>query len=113
MAAMKFAMEAQALTEHTRHGETNNTDLRGLVNQLLAAAEPLSNKFNGPAKAAFDNFKTRVDNVSTKLHDSHVGLLNSASTQNTVFTTASNESMDTHTRSDASAAFDSAVTKNV
>ncbi|RFS85494.1 hypothetical protein D0T12_10705 [Actinomadura spongiicola] len=42
-------------------------ELAGLVRQLIVAAEPLSGKFNGAGKAAFDSFKARSDQICADL----------------------------------------------
>lgn len=42
-------------------------ELRSLIQQLVAAAEPLSGRFNGQGKAAFDAFKANADQISSDL----------------------------------------------
>ncbi|MFD0686800.1 hypothetical protein [Actinomadura fibrosa] len=42
-------------------------ELAALVKALIAAAEPLSGKFNGAGKAAFDNFKAHSDQIIADL----------------------------------------------
>lgn len=113
MAGMKFSMEADALTVHTKHGESNNGDLRTLVKKLLAAAEPVSNTFNGPAKAAFNTLKMNADSVADQLHNAHTGLMNSANDQNVALTTAANDAADLHSQTTSGLDFTAAVAKNV
>lgn len=113
MSGMKFSMEADALGHLIQQGEGNNSDLRVLVQNLVAAAEPLVKTFNGPAKAAFNNLKANADTVAAQLHNSHTGLMNSATEQDKAFILASNEAMDLHNSTNSSVDFTAAVAKNV
>lgn len=58
---MKFDMGESTLQTLTRQTSTSSDDLGGLVKELAAAAEPLEGKFNGAARAAFDNFKAHTE----------------------------------------------------
>lgn len=42
-------------------------ELRTLIQQLIVAAEPLSGKFDGAGKAAFDAFKANSDQITADL----------------------------------------------
>lgn len=55
------------LVNLARNTGTSGEELAGLVKQLIAAAEPLSGRFNGSGKAAFDSFKARSDQICADL----------------------------------------------
>lgn len=50
-----------------RNTGTSGDELAGLVKALIQAAEPLSGKFDGAGKAAFDSFKARSDQITADL----------------------------------------------
>lgn len=57
----------ETLVTLARNTGTSGEELAGLVKALIAAAEPLSGKFNGAGKAAFDSFKARSDQITADL----------------------------------------------
>ncbi|QXJ24196.1 hypothetical protein AGRA3207_005471 [Actinomadura graeca] len=57
----------ETLVTLAKNTGTSGEELAGLVKQLIAAAEPLSGKFNGAGKAAFDSFKARSDQITADL----------------------------------------------
>ena len=69
---MKFDMGASTLSTLTKQTSGSNDDLGGLVKELVAAAEPLEGKFNGSARAAFDGFKERTDDIAAELDTAFV-----------------------------------------
>ena len=93
---MKFAMEGDALSVLGRKTSTESDDLGALVRRLADAAAPLEGSFNGPAKASFNSFKARVDDVATVLNNALVGITGSIAGQNVAFVTAAQEGTDVH-----------------
>lgn len=106
----KFSMEADALSVLGKKTATESDDLGQLVRDLVAAAEPLEGTFNGPAKAAFNKFKLRTDDITTTLNNALVGLTGSIAGQNVSFVTVAEEGADTHTSAEGAAAFEAADT---
>lgn len=106
----KFSMEADALSVLGKKTATESDDLGQLVRDLMAAAEPLEGSFNGPAKAAFNRFKLRTDDIATTLNNSLVALTGSIAGQNTTFVNVAEEGADLHTSSEGAASFDAADT---
>ena len=107
---MKFAMEADALQVLGRKTATESDDLGQLVRNLADAAEPLESTFNGVAKASFNSFKERTDNIATILNNSLVGITESISGQNLSFVTAADEGADQHRSAEGAADFAGADT---
>ena len=93
---MKFAMEGEALATLGRRTSTESDDLGALVRRLYEAAAPLEGTFNGPAKASFNSFKARVEDVATVLNNALAGIVTSVSEQNLAFVTAAEEGADAH-----------------
>ena len=65
---MKFDMGSSTLSTLAQQTQGSSDDLGSLIQQLIAAAAPLEGKFNGSARAAFDSFKTRSDDITTELN---------------------------------------------
>jgi hypothetical protein len=63
----RWDMGSNVLTQLTRNTSSSGEELSGLVKQLVRAAEPLTNRFNGAGKAAFDRFKANADQISADL----------------------------------------------
>lgn len=57
----------QTLVTLARNTGGSAQELSALLKQLIAAAEPLSGRFNGAGKAAFDSFKARSDQITADL----------------------------------------------
>ncbi|XVQ12485.1 DUF6507 family protein [Spirillospora sp. CA-255316] len=57
----------QTLVTLAKNTGGSTQELATLVKQLIAAAEPLSGRFNGAGKAAFDSFKARSDQIIADL----------------------------------------------
>lgn len=93
---MKFAMEGDALAALGRRTSTESDDLGALVRRLYEAAAPLEGTFNGPAKASFNSFRARVEDVATVLNNALVGICGSIAGQNTAFVTAAEEGSQAH-----------------
>lgn len=107
---MKFAMEADALQVLGRKTSTESDDLAQLVRNLMEAAEPLEGTFNGTAKAAFNSFKSRTDEIASILSNALVGITESIAGQNLAFVTAADEGADTHHSAEGAANFAGADT---
>lgn len=102
---VKFSMEADVLSVMGQKTATQSDDLGDMVRRLLAAAEPLQGKFNGAAKAAFNNFKARTDEVADSLNAALAGIGVSIGEQNKAFVTADTEGSDLHRTAAGSADF--------
>ena len=107
---MKFAMEADALQVLGRKTATESDDLGQLVRNLKDAAEPLESTFNGVAKASFNSFKERTDEIATILNNSLVGITESIGGQNRAFVTAADEGAELHRGAEGGANFAGADT---
>jgi uncharacterized protein YukE len=107
---MKFAMEADALQVLGRKTSAESDDLAQLVRNLVEAAEPLEGTFNGTAKAAFNSFKARTDEVASTLNNALVGITESIAGQNLAFVTAADEGADAHSAAEGAADFAGADT---
>lgn len=104
----KFSMEADVLSVLGKKTATESDDLGQLVRNLMAAAEPLEGSFNGPAKAAFNRFKLRTDDIATSLNNALVTITGSIAGQNVAFVTAAEEGADAHTSAEGGASFEAA-----
>lgn len=104
----KFSMEGDALSVLGKKTATESEDLGALVRQLADAAEPLEGTFNGPAKASFNRFKLRTDDIATTLNNALVGITGSIAGQNRSFVTAADEGAETHTSAEGAASFEAA-----
>ncbi|MFC3996261.1 hypothetical protein ACFOVU_10070 [Nocardiopsis sediminis] len=58
----------QTLTTLAGNTSDSTQDLGTLIQQLIAAAEPLAGKFNGAGKAAFDSFKASSEQITADLN---------------------------------------------
>ena len=104
---MKFSMEEQTLVRLGQRSQTESEDLATLVGQLVEAAEPLEGVFNGPARAKFNEFKSKTDQISTSLNNALAGIVGSISGQNLAFTTAAEDGAGAHESAQAAADFSS------
>lgn len=111
--ATKFSMESDALHNHLQKSESLGGDLIGTVNRMFAAAEPLTAKFSGPAKAQFDKFHAEADRCAADLQTAFAGLTRSVSVQNKTFITAAEEGAAAHQATAAAQDFTAAITRNV
>lgn len=107
---MKFAMEADALQVLGRKTSAESDDLAQLVRNLVEAAEPLEGTFNGTAKASFNSFKARTDEVAAVLSNALVGITESIAGQNLAFVTAADEGAEAHHAAEGAANFAGADT---
>ncbi|WP_151952941.1 hypothetical protein [Brevibacterium sp. Marseille-P9724] len=103
--ATKFSMEAETLSRLGQRTTVENDDLGSQVRALADAAEPLTGVFNGPAKASFNNFHSRVDEIATALNKALSGIVTSIHGQDTAFRTAAEEGAAAHQSAEGSADF--------
>ncbi len=105
---MRFDMGSSTLSSLTSQTQGASGDLGALIKQLIVAAQPLENKFNGAGKAAFDSFKARADEVTYDLNSSLRAILGGVQGMDTAFVQGETEMAD-NSRSGLSAAnFDAA-----
>ncbi|MDA0565006.1 hypothetical protein LG943_11840 [Streptomonospora sp. S1-112] len=98
----------QTLTTLNRNTSTSGDQLATLINQLIDAAEPLSGRFNGAGKAAFDSFKARSEQITADL-SAGLGSINQGQTgMQTAFATGNQTMADDATRNMGAANFDAA-----
>lgn len=102
---MKFSVGTQVLGTLLNRTSSESDDLKTLVENFVAAAEPLQGKMSGEAKVAFDNFKGKSDEVSGTLHNALVGICGSIDGQNQAFIQGAQEGADTHRQSEGTANF--------
>ncbi len=103
--ATKFSMEADVLSRLGQRTTTESEDLGSQVRALADAAEPLTGVFNGPAKASFNNFHARVDDIAVALNNALNGIVTSIQGQDTAFRTAAEEGAATHQSAEGAADF--------
>ncbi|MFC5721718.1 hypothetical protein ACFP1Z_16215 [Streptomyces gamaensis] len=105
---MKFDMGQTTLSDLGSATEGSSSDLGALIQQLIAAADPLEGKFNGAGKAAFDSFKMRADEITAALNDSLQAILGGQSGMDTAFGTGDQEQESNASQNMAGANFDAA-----
>ena len=64
MSSSRWDFGDQTLTTLAQNTSGSQDELGDLIKQLIDAAEPLSGKFNGSGKAAYDSFKSRADQIT-------------------------------------------------
>lgn len=109
---MKFSMEDQTLITLGQRSQTESDDLGTLVRQLVDAAEPLEGVFNGPARATFNNFKARTDEISTMLNNALAGIVGAIEGQNNAFVTAAEDGAAAHSSAQSGSDFSSEAVLN-
>jgi uncharacterized protein YukE len=105
---MKFDMGATVLTGLTKNSQAASTDLGTLIQQLIAAAEPLEGRFNGAGKVAFDRFKANSDEITVALNSSLSSILGGQAGMDNAFTSGQGETADNASSTMAAANFDAA-----
>ncbi|ARD42842.1 WXG100 family type VII secretion target [Actinomyces gaoshouyii] len=105
---MKFDMAESALAELARKTSTSHDDLGSLVKKLVAAAEPLEGRFNGAARAAFDSFKGRTDQVANDLNGALASVLGGIKGMDSAFTRGVADMVESTRRAESGANFDGA-----
>lgn len=105
---MKFDMGAQTLSSLTQQTQGSSEDLGALIQQLIAAAEPLEGNFNGAGRAAFDSFKANADLITADLNGALGAILSGQSGMNQSFSQGDVEMSDNANQAAGSANFDAA-----
>ena len=106
---MRFDMGSETLPTLMNRTQGSHEDLGNLIRQLIAAAEPLEGKFNGAAKAAFDRFKTRGDQITNDLNSAVASILGGQQGMNTSFVEGDQTMADTSRNTEGAANFDGAA----
>ncbi len=102
---MKFSMEEQTLIRLGQRTQNESDDLGTLVRNLVEAAEPLEGVFNGPARARFNEFKSKTDQIATSLNNALVGIVGAVAGQNLAFVTAAEDGATAHSSAEGSSDF--------
>ncbi len=105
---MKFSMGADTLTNLTKQTSGANDDLGSLVKKLYAAAEPLEKKFEGSARAAFNQFKSETDDIANELNSALAAVLGGIQGQNTAFIQGEQNMVDETNAARSGSGFESA-----
>lgn len=109
----KFAMEADALVRQHQKTSGHHDDLIALVGRLADSASEMDRDHNGEAKAAFNQFKARTDDVAARLSNALGAVDRTIAEQNNSFVAGAEEGAAVHQHADAAANFTAAVTKDV
>lgn len=105
---MRFDMGSQALPTLITRTQGSHEDLGSLIRQLITAAEPLEGKFNGSAKAAFDRFKARGDQIAAELNSAVASILGGQQGMNTSFVEGDQTMADASRGTEGAANFEGA-----
>jgi uncharacterized protein YukE len=105
---MKFDMGSTTLSTLTKSTSGSSDDLGSLIQQLIAAAQPLEGKFNGEGKTMFDSFKLHADDITAALNGSLSSILGGQSGMDTAFGTGDTEQSDNAQQNMSAANFDAA-----
>ncbi|MCX4550044.1 MULTISPECIES: hypothetical protein [unclassified Streptomyces] len=105
---MKFDMGSTTLSDLGKSTSGSTDDLGLLIQQLIAAADPLEGKFNGAGKVAFDTFKQHSDEITAALNGSLHSILGGQSGMDGAFVTGDHESADNAHQHMSAANFDAA-----
>ncbi|MCX5529786.1 hypothetical protein OG785_04315 [Streptomyces sp. NBC_00006] len=105
---MKFDMGSTTLSTLGKSTSGSSDDLGALIQQLIAAAQPLEGKFNGEGKAMFDAFKANADDITAALNGSLSSILGGQSGMDTAFGTGDQEQSDNAQQNMGAANFDAA-----
>jgi hypothetical protein len=105
---VKFDMGADTLTTLTGQTSGQHQDLGSLIKALVVAAEPLEKTFSGPGKAAFDEFKSHTDQITTNLNTALASIIGGQKGMNTAFTHGQQDFVDNTKKTMGSADFSAA-----
>ncbi|MBL0884854.1 hypothetical protein HGK34_00915 [Myceligenerans sp. I2] len=101
-------MSSDALSSLTKKTENSGQELTMLVRQLAESAAPLEGKFNGSARAAFDQFKLRTDDIARELDGALSAVLSGVAGMDRAFAEGDAEGSDEIRGAQGSASFDAA-----
>lgn len=96
------------LSTLSQNTASSGDELSNLITQLVQAAEPLSGKFDGPGKAAFDSFKARADGIAADLRAGLGSIQEGQQGMNTAFQTGTRTMADDANQNMGAANFDAA-----
>ena len=96
MTGTHYSMDQETLSRLGRQTEAETEELAQLVRNFIAAAEPIAHSFNGPARAAFNQFKANADAISAQLTNALIGLRESIAGQDQAFTEGMVEAAEAH-----------------
>jgi hypothetical protein len=105
---MKFDMGADTLTTLTSQTSGQHQDLGSLIKALVAAAQPLEKSFSGPGKAAFDEFKSHTDQITSNLNTALASIIGGQKGMNTAFTQGQQDFVDNTKKTMGAADFSAA-----
>ncbi|WP_062517007.1 hypothetical protein [Demequina gelatinilytica] len=105
---MKFAMGSETLGQLQTRTQSSGEDLATLVRQLADAAAPLEGKFNGAARAAFDQFKDNTDQIAVELSSALQAVLAGVAGMDRSFKESEADMTDQTLATQASVSFDAA-----
>ena len=105
---MKFDMGSQTLSALARQTQGASDELGSLIQQLIAAAEPLQGNFHGAGRAAFDGFKVNADAITVELNSALRAVLGGQGGMDSIFGHGDTEMADNASSSAGSANFDAA-----
>lgn len=105
---MKFDMGATTLSTLKKSTGSSSEDLTSLVRQLVEAAAPLEGKFNGAGRARFDQFKQRVDEVTSDLNGALAAINQGQAEMDTAVQTGDQEASDNAAAAEGKSNFDAA-----
>lgn len=105
---MRFDMGSTTLSTLTQQTGGASEDLGALIQELIRAADPLEGTFNGEAKAAFDGFKLRADEITTQLNTALAAILGGIQGMDTSFIEGEQTMVDNSRGTEGAANFDGA-----
>lgn len=105
---MKFAMGAGTLTHLSKQTSSAHDDLGSVVRKLAIAAEPLEKKFNGNARAVFNQFKARTDQIAVDLNSALSAVLEGIQGQDAAYLQGEQQMVDATSSAQAGVSFDAA-----
>ena len=105
---MNFDMGMTTLSALTKQSQGASDDLGSMIQQLIAASQPLEGKFNGAGRAAFDGFKANADAVTAELNSSLAAIIGGQSGMDQAFGQGDTEMADNASSNQGSANFDGA-----
>ncbi|WP_159941637.1 MULTISPECIES: hypothetical protein [unclassified Nocardiopsis] len=104
----RWEIGSNTLNTLSQNTATVGDELTNLIQQLVQAAEPLSGKFDGAGKAAFDSFKMRADGIAADLRAGLGSIQEGQSGMNAAFTTGAQTMADDANQKMGAANFDAA-----
>ena len=104
----RWEVGESTLSRLSQNTGTSGDELSSLITQLVQAAEPLSGKFDGAGKAAFDSFKMRADGIAADLRSGLGSVQEGQTGMDSAFNSGAQTMADDANQSMGSANFDAA-----